>query len=149
MYTKLSASRAYVYAVARAADAGKVSREVSRTELIPMPPRTLANIQDCAGAILLVSDHAVEVAMDAQQCFGGNGYINGESIATYMFLTVQSTRSAASSATLVSTLSARVRRRSAAASLAACSTRPSRPARRASKPAGLVGCSETQNKDRL
>lgn len=60
MYTKLSASRSYVYAVARAADAGKVSRE------------------DCAGAILLVSDHAVEVAMDAQQCFGGNGYINGE-----------------------------------------------------------------------
>jgi len=59
MYTKLSASRAYVYAVARAADAGKVSRE------------------DCAGAILLVSDHACEVAMDAQQCFGGNGYING------------------------------------------------------------------------
>jgi isovaleryl-CoA dehydrogenase len=60
MYTKLSASRAYVYAVARAADAGKVSRE------------------DCAGAILLVSDHVCEVAMDAQQAFGGNGYINGE-----------------------------------------------------------------------
>ncbi|RSH80479.1 uncharacterized protein EHS24_009059 [Apiotrichum porosum] len=58
MYTKLSASRAYVYAVARAADAGKVSRE------------------DCAGAILYVSDRCVEVAMDAQQCFGGNGYIN-------------------------------------------------------------------------
>lgn len=58
MYTKLSASRAYVYAVARAADAGKVSRE------------------DCAGAILYASDRAVEVAMDAQQCFGGNGYIN-------------------------------------------------------------------------
>jgi isovaleryl-CoA dehydrogenase len=43
MYTKLSASRAYVYAVARAADAGKVSRE------------------DCAGAILFSSDRAVEV----------------------------------------------------------------------------------------
>lgn len=62
MYTKLSASRAYVYAVARVADAGMVSRE------------------DCAGAILLVSDAAVEVSMDAQQCFGGNGYINGESV---------------------------------------------------------------------
>ncbi|WWC57652.1 uncharacterized protein I303_100185 [Kwoniella dejecticola CBS 10117] len=58
MYTKLSASRAYVYAVARACDAGKVSR------------------QDCAGAILYSSDRAVEVAMEAQQCLGGNGYIN-------------------------------------------------------------------------
>lgn len=58
MYTKLSASRAYVYAVARAADAGKVSRE------------------DCAGAILFSSDRAVEVTNDAQQIFGGNGYIN-------------------------------------------------------------------------
>ncbi|KAK1921324.1 acyl-CoA dehydrogenase/oxidase [Papiliotrema laurentii] len=58
MYTKLSASRAYVYAVARACDAGNVSR------------------QDCAGAILYSSDRAVEVAMEAQQCLGGNGYIN-------------------------------------------------------------------------
>ncbi|WWC67255.1 uncharacterized protein I206_101162 [Kwoniella pini CBS 10737] len=58
MYTKLSASRSYVYAVARACDAGKVSR------------------QDCAGAILYSSDRAVEVAMEAQQCLGGNGYIN-------------------------------------------------------------------------
>ncbi|WVO16033.1 hypothetical protein L204_103698 [Cryptococcus depauperatus] len=58
MYTKLSASRAYVYAVARACDVGRISR------------------QDCAGAILYSSDRAVEVAMDAQQCFGGNGYIN-------------------------------------------------------------------------
>ncbi|ODN89682.1 isovaleryl-CoA dehydrogenase [Cryptococcus wingfieldii CBS 7118] len=60
MYTKMSACRAYVYAVARACDAGKVSR------------------QDCAGAILYSSDKAVEVAMEAQQCLGGNGYINGE-----------------------------------------------------------------------
>ncbi|KAK6904765.1 hypothetical protein I203_105581 [Kwoniella mangroviensis CBS 8507] len=58
VYTKLSASRSYVYAVARACDAGKVSR------------------QDCAGAILYSSDRAVEVAMEAQQCLGGNGYIN-------------------------------------------------------------------------
>ena len=29
MYTKLSASRSYVYAVARACDAGRVSRQVS------------------------------------------------------------------------------------------------------------------------
>ncbi|WVR03132.1 hypothetical protein IAU60_000122 [Kwoniella sp. DSM 27419] len=58
MYTKLSASRAYVYAVARACDAGNISRK------------------DCAGSILYSSDRAVEVAMDAQQCLGGNGYIN-------------------------------------------------------------------------
>ncbi|ORX41298.1 acyl-CoA dehydrogenase/oxidase [Kockovaella imperatae] len=58
MYTKLSACRSYVYAVARACDQGKISR------------------QDCAGAILYSSDRAVEVALDAQQCLGGNGYIN-------------------------------------------------------------------------
>ncbi|KII86991.1 hypothetical protein PLICRDRAFT_31111 [Plicaturopsis crispa FD-325 SS-3] len=58
MYTKLSASRAYVYAVARACDAGRVSR------------------RDCAGAILYSTEKAIEVAMEAQQCLGGNGYIN-------------------------------------------------------------------------
>ncbi|QRW16481.1 acyl-CoA dehydrogenase [Rhizoctonia solani] len=58
MYTKLNASRSYVYAVARACDRGDISR------------------RDCAGAILYSSDRAVEVAMDAMQCLGGNGYIN-------------------------------------------------------------------------
>ncbi|KDQ10587.1 hypothetical protein BOTBODRAFT_36104 [Botryobasidium botryosum FD-172 SS1] len=58
MYTKLNASRSYVYAVARACDQGNVSR------------------RDCAGAILYSSDRAVEVALDAMQCLGGNGYIN-------------------------------------------------------------------------
>ncbi|PIL24280.1 hypothetical protein GSI_14033 [Ganoderma sinense ZZ0214-1] len=58
MYTKLNASRSYVYAVAKACDQGKVSR------------------RDCAGAILYSSDRAVEVTMEAQQCLGGNGYIN-------------------------------------------------------------------------
>jgi isovaleryl-CoA dehydrogenase len=58
MYTKLNASRSYVYAVGRACDQGFVSR------------------RDCAGAILYASDRAVEVAMDAMQCLGGNGYIN-------------------------------------------------------------------------
>jgi len=58
MYTKLSAARSYVYAVARACDAGRISR------------------RDCAGAILYSSDRAVEVAVDAMQCLGGNGYIN-------------------------------------------------------------------------
>ncbi|KAI0934578.1 hypothetical protein AcW1_006054 [Taiwanofungus camphoratus] len=58
MYTKLNASRSYVYAVAKACDEGKVSR------------------RDCAGAILYSSDRAVEVTMEAMQCLGGNGYIN-------------------------------------------------------------------------
>ncbi|RXW20065.1 hypothetical protein EST38_g5770 [Candolleomyces aberdarensis] len=58
MYTKLSASRAYVYAVAKACDQGKVSRK------------------DCAGAILYSTEKAVEVTMEGMQCLGGNGYIN-------------------------------------------------------------------------
>ncbi|EKM55308.1 uncharacterized protein PHACADRAFT_255837 [Phanerochaete carnosa HHB-10118-sp] len=58
MYTKMNASRSYVYAVARACDSGKISR------------------RDCAGVILYSSDRAVEVAMEAMQCLGGNGYIN-------------------------------------------------------------------------
>ncbi|KAI0705911.1 acyl-CoA dehydrogenase/oxidase [Cytidiella melzeri] len=58
MYTKMNAARSYVYAVARACDAGKVSR------------------RDCAGAILYSSDRAVEVSLEAMQCLGGNGYIN-------------------------------------------------------------------------
>ncbi|KAI0818982.1 acyl-CoA dehydrogenase/oxidase [Irpex lacteus] len=60
MYTKMNAARSYVYAVARACDDGKVSR------------------RDCAGVILYSSDRAVEVALEAMQCLGGNGYINGE-----------------------------------------------------------------------
>ncbi|KAF8997147.1 acyl-CoA dehydrogenase NM domain-like protein [Hymenopellis radicata] len=58
MYTKLNASRAYVYGVARACDAGKVSR------------------RDCAGAILYSTEKAIEVALEGQQCLGGNGYTN-------------------------------------------------------------------------
>ncbi|KAI7958009.1 hypothetical protein MJO29_006226 [Puccinia striiformis f. sp. tritici] len=58
MYTKLNASRSYVYAVGRACDLGQISR------------------RDCAGAILYSSDRALEVAIDAMQMLGGNGYIN-------------------------------------------------------------------------
>ncbi|KAJ2562600.1 hypothetical protein GGH12_003126 [Coemansia sp. RSA 1822] len=54
----LNASRAYVYAVARACDEGRVSSK------------------DCAGAILYSAERATEVALDAIQCLGGNGYIN-------------------------------------------------------------------------
>ena len=80
MYTKLNASRSYVYAVARACDKGRISRRVSpwrvwrsdETELI-------GSSQDCAGAILYSTEKAIEVCIEAQQCFGGNGYINGGS----------------------------------------------------------------------
>ncbi|KAJ3268837.1 hypothetical protein HDV01_002156 [Terramyces sp. JEL0728] len=58
MYTKLSASRSYVYAVGRACDAGNISNK------------------DCAGAILYSAERATECALDAIQCLGGNGYIN-------------------------------------------------------------------------
>ncbi|KAF9425364.1 hypothetical protein BGZ76_003295 [Entomortierella beljakovae] len=58
MYTKLSASRAYVYATARACDNGHASN------------------RDCAGVILYSAERATEVALDAIQCLGGNGYIN-------------------------------------------------------------------------
>lgn len=58
MYTKMSASRAYVYSVARALDAG------------------VRDNKECAGAILYAAERATEVALDAIQCLGGNGYIN-------------------------------------------------------------------------
>ncbi|OAX39357.1 acyl-CoA dehydrogenase NM domain-like protein [Rhizopogon vinicolor AM-OR11-026] len=58
MYTNLNASRAYVYAVAKACDRGQISR------------------RDCAGAILYSTDKAIEVALEGMQCLGGNGYIN-------------------------------------------------------------------------
>ena len=58
MYTTLTACRAYVYAVARAADAGRTTR------------------QDAAGAILFSAERATLMALDAIQVLGGNGYIN-------------------------------------------------------------------------
>src|ERR1700759_5272485 len=58
MYVTMNAARAYVYAVARACDAGRTTRE------------------DAAGAILYAAERATAVALDAIQCLGGNGYIN-------------------------------------------------------------------------
>ncbi|CAG8674826.1 7756_t:CDS:2, partial [Dentiscutata erythropus] len=58
MYTKLNASRSFVYSVAKACDLGHVSNK------------------DCAAAILFSSERAVEVALESIQCLGGNGYIN-------------------------------------------------------------------------
>jgi isovaleryl-CoA dehydrogenase len=58
MYTTLSASQSYLYATAKACDAGKISRK------------------DAAGVILYVSERATQMALQAIQCLGGNGYIN-------------------------------------------------------------------------
>ncbi|WP_417774008.1 isovaleryl-CoA dehydrogenase [Stappia sp.] len=58
MYVSMNATRAYVYAVARACDRGETTRE------------------DAAGAILYAAEAATKVALDAIQLLGGNGYIN-------------------------------------------------------------------------
>jgi isovaleryl-CoA dehydrogenase len=58
MYTTTNACKAYVYAVARACDAGRTTRK------------------DAAGAILYAAEKATQVALDAIQLLGGNGYIN-------------------------------------------------------------------------
>ncbi len=58
LYTGLSASRAYVYAVARACTAGRPSRK------------------DAAGAVLFAAEQATRAALDAVQCLGGSGYTN-------------------------------------------------------------------------
>ena len=59
MYTLLSASRSYVYSVARACDAGATDVR-----------------KDCAGVILYCAEKATQVALQAIQALGGNGYIN-------------------------------------------------------------------------
>ncbi|HEX4371038.1 MAG TPA: isovaleryl-CoA dehydrogenase [Rhizomicrobium sp.] len=56
MYVALNSTRAYVYAVARACDAGRTSRF------------------DAAGAILLASENAVKTSLEAIQALGGAGY---------------------------------------------------------------------------
>ncbi|MCF4166551.1 isovaleryl-CoA dehydrogenase [Zavarzinia compransoris] len=58
MYVTLGAARAYVYAVARACDRGKVTRK------------------DAAGAILYAAEAATKLSLEAIQTLGGNGYIN-------------------------------------------------------------------------
>lgn len=57
MYVALNSARAYVYAVARACDAGKTTRF------------------DAAGAILLASENAVKSSLEAIQALGGAGYL--------------------------------------------------------------------------
>jgi len=58
MYVSMNAARAYVYAVAKACDRGETTRE------------------DAAGAILYAAERATQVALDAIQILGGNGYTN-------------------------------------------------------------------------
>jgi isovaleryl-CoA dehydrogenase len=58
MYADLNASRAYVYSVARACDEKRVTR------------------RDAAACILFAAGRATQVALEAIQALGGNGYIN-------------------------------------------------------------------------
>ncbi|HEY1941617.1 MAG TPA: isovaleryl-CoA dehydrogenase [Roseiarcus sp.] len=63
MYVVMNAARAYVYAVAKACDRGETTRE------------------DAAGAILYAAERATQVALDAIQILGGNGYTNDYPVA--------------------------------------------------------------------
>ena len=58
MYTSLSACQSYTYAVARAADRGRISRK------------------DAAGCLLFSAERATEMTLQAIQTLGGNGYTN-------------------------------------------------------------------------
>ncbi|WP_185267573.1 isovaleryl-CoA dehydrogenase [Halopseudomonas xiamenensis] len=58
MYTGMSASRAYLYSVARACDRGRESRK------------------DAAAVILYTAEMATKMALDTIQILGGNGYTN-------------------------------------------------------------------------
>jgi len=58
MYADLNASRAYLYAVAAACDRGETSRK------------------DAAALILFTSEKATQMALQAIQTLGGNGYVN-------------------------------------------------------------------------
>ncbi|MGU5661645.1 isovaleryl-CoA dehydrogenase [Aeromonas sanarellii] len=58
MYTRLASSRALVYSVASPCNKGHTSRK------------------DCAAAILFAAENATQMALDAIQLLGGNGYIN-------------------------------------------------------------------------
>jgi len=66
MYVALNSARAYVYAVAKACDAGLTSRF------------------DAAGAILMASENAVKVALEAVQALGGAGYTRDFPVERYL-----------------------------------------------------------------
>ncbi|KJZ09237.1 MAG: isovaleryl-CoA dehydrogenase [Marinomonas sp.] len=58
MYTRMNAAKSYVYMVAMSADRGETTRK------------------DAAGVILYAAEMATQIALDAIQLLGGNGYIN-------------------------------------------------------------------------
>ncbi len=58
MYVTMNAAKSYVYAVARACDEGRTTRE------------------DAAGAILYAAERATWMALEAIQCLGGKGYMS-------------------------------------------------------------------------
>lgn len=58
MYTRYRACQSFLYSVAEECDKGNTSRK------------------DCAAVILYCAENATQVALDAIQCLGGNGYIN-------------------------------------------------------------------------
>ncbi|WP_374529726.1 isovaleryl-CoA dehydrogenase [Novosphingobium sp.] len=66
MYVALQSARAYVYAVARACDAGQTTRF------------------DAAGAILLASENAFKAAGEAVQALGGAGYTRDWPVERYL-----------------------------------------------------------------
>ncbi len=58
MYVKLQTARAYTYSVARATDNGNLSSK------------------DCAAVLMYAAENATQVALEAIQSLGGNGYDN-------------------------------------------------------------------------
>ena len=66
IYTKMNSARAYVYEVARACDAGRVTR------------------QDAAACVLYASEEAMNVAHQAVQAMGGTGFMN-DSVVSRLF----------------------------------------------------------------
>ncbi|OQX38763.1 MAG: acyl-CoA dehydrogenase [Oceanospirillales bacterium LUC14_002_19_P2] len=66
MYTGLSACRAYLYTVAKACDRGEATRK------------------DAAGVILYCAEKATQMALEAIQILGGNGYINEYPVGRYL-----------------------------------------------------------------
>ena len=66
LYVALNSARAYVYAVARACDAGTPTRF------------------DAAGAILLASENAVRCSLEAIQALGGAGYTRDWPVERYL-----------------------------------------------------------------
>src|SRR5690606_32571817 len=59
MYTRLSACRAYLYAIVQWCD-----------------KKARIDNKDAAGVLLFCAESATQMALEAIQCLGGNGYIN-------------------------------------------------------------------------